>query len=113
MEAVTPEVAAPQAPIAPAAPVAPVAAPMAAPQAPIMESGGEVSSSGGIKGFFSSFNWLEAGLCILGVSALSYVIYYYRYKLTQDKMINNELQRQIDEIKMNVQTGMKGKYKTI
>lgn len=113
MEAVTPEVAAPQAPIAPAAPVAPVAAPMAAPQAPIMESGGEVSSSGGIKGFFSSLNWLEVGLSILGVSALTYVIYYYRYKLTQDKMINNELQRQIDEIKMNVQTGMKGKYKTI
>ncbi len=68
---------------------------------------------GRTKGFFKSLNWVEVGFSILGVAALTYVIHYYRYKLVQDKMINNELQRQIDEVKMNVQTAMKGKYKVI
>lgn len=77
-----------------------------------MESGG-VSSEGGVKGFLKSLNWIEVGLTILGVGALIFTIDYYRYKLREDKLINNELQRQIDEIKMNLQTNMKGKYKTI
>jgi hypothetical protein len=78
----------------------------------VMESGGTTESSKGTS-FFSNLNWMEVGFSILGVSALYYVIYYYRFKLKQDKMINNELQRQIDEVKMNVQSVMKGKYKTI
>ena len=80
-----------------------------------MENGGATPSGGGNSGgsFFSSLNWLEIGFSVLGVAALSYVIYYYRFKLKQDKLINNELQRQIDELKMNMQTNMKGKYKTI
>lgn len=79
-----------------------------------MAYGGETpSSSGGIKGFFQSLNWLEVGFSILGVATLATVIHYYKYKLKQDKMINNELQRQIDEIKMNMQTAPKAKAKTI
>tara|TARA_R110000868_G_scaffold101361_3_gene279066 strand:+ start:305 stop:649 length:345 start_codon:yes stop_codon:yes gene_type:complete len=79
-----------------------------------MENGGATPSGGNSSGsFFGSLNWLEVSFSILGVAALSYVIYYYRYKLKQDKLINNELQRQIDELKMNMQTNMKGKYKTI
>ena len=76
----------------------------------VMENGGTTSDS---KSFLQSLNWVEVGFSILGVAALTYVIFYYRFKLKQDKMINNELQRQIDELKMNVQSSMKGKYKTI
>jgi hypothetical protein len=87
---------------------------MATPLPMTMENGGATPSGGNSNGsFFSSINWLEIGFSVLGVAALSYVIYYYRFKLKQDKLINNELQRQIDELKMNMQTNMKGKYKTI
>jgi hypothetical protein len=101
-----------------AAPTSQVAAPapttpIAPETTPIMADGGEMDNGGGIKGFFKSLNWIEVGFSILGVAALTYVIHYYRFKLRQDKMINNELQRQIDEVKMNVQTAMKGKYKSI
>ena len=87
---------------------------MATPQPMTMENGGATPSGSNSSGsFFGSLNWLEVSFSILGVAALSYVIYYYRFKLKQDKLINNELQRQIDELKMNMQTNMKGKYKTI
>lgn len=72
-----------------------------------------INSGSSVSGYFNSLNWVEVGFGILGVAALSYLIFYYRYKLGEDKMINNELQRQIDEIKINLQTAMKGKYKTI
>lgn len=116
-------------PIAPTTPIAPATAPTSAP-APmptastptpmpnvVMADGGNTDSasndSGSGKSFWKSLNILEIGFSILGVASLSYVIYYYQFKLKQDKLINNELQRQIDEIKMNMQTNMKGKYKTI
>ena len=84
------------------------------PQPMTMENGGAMQSNNNNGGsFWSSLNYLEVSFSILGVAALSYVIYYYRFKLKQDKLINNELQRQIDELKMNAQTNMKGKYKTI
>lgn len=73
-------------------------------------SGNNASS---VKNFLSSLNLMEVGFAILGVASLSFVIYYYRFKLKQDKMINNEMQRQIDEVKMNLQTSMNGTYKTI
>ena len=79
---------------------------------PTMAEGG-ATSNGGVKSFFQSLNWVEVGFSILGVATLSYLIFYYRFKLQQDKMINNELQRQIDEVKMNLQTQLKTKYKTI
>jgi hypothetical protein len=109
-------------PIAPAIAPTPAPAPAPMPTAPtsapmpnvVMGEGGstEGGDSGG-KSFWKSLNLFEIGFSILGVASLSYVIYYYQFKLKQDKLINNELQRQIDEIKMNMQTNMKGKYKTI
>jgi hypothetical protein len=111
----------PTTPIAPATAPTPAPAPTPTPaptSAPmpnvVMGEGGstEGSDSGG-KSFWKSLNLFEIGFSILGVASLSYVIYYYQFKLKQDKLINNELQRQIDEIKMNMQTNMKGKYKTM
>lgn len=109
---------APTTPIAPAPTPAPAPMPIAPTSTPmpnvVMGEGGstEGGDSGG-KSFWKSLNLMEIGFSILGVASLSYVIYYYQFKLKQDKLINNELQRQIDEIKMNMQTNMKGKYKTI
>jgi hypothetical protein len=105
----------PQAVATPTPTPTPMATPdVATPQPMTMENGGATPSSSNSGGsFFSSINWLEVSFSILGVAALSYVIYYYRFKLKQDKLIDNELQRQIDELKMNMQTNMKGKYKTI
>jgi hypothetical protein len=110
-------------PIAPAPTPTPAPAPMPTASTPtpmpnvVMGEGGSTDSgsndSGSGKSFWKSLNILEIGFSILGVASLSYVIYYYQFKLKQDKLINNELQRQIDEIKMNMQTNMKGKYKTI
>jgi hypothetical protein len=96
-------------------PTPPVATPTPTPtptDAPIMAEGG-TTSEGGWKGFFGRINWLETTFAVLGVTALTYMVWYYRFKAKQDKMINNELQRQIDEIKMNVQGAMKSKYKSI
>jgi hypothetical protein len=49
----------------------------------------------------------------LGLTALIYTIHYYRFKSKEDKMVNNELQRQIDELKLNLQSALKNKYKSI
>jgi hypothetical protein len=106
------QTAAPAPTPAPVQTPAPTPAPATAPTTPVMADGGTTSSSG-IGGFFSQLNWLEVFFAVGGVAALAWVIYYYRFKLKQDKMINNELQRQIDEIKMNVQSTMKEKYKSI
>jgi hypothetical protein len=123
MEAITTPISTPSpAPVsnpAPALSPAPAPTPMVSTPNVQMADGGNVSSdsgsgsSNGITGFLKDLNWLEVGFSILGVSALAYVIYYYRFKLQQDKLINNELQRQIDEIKMNLQSNLKGKYKSI
>lgn len=86
--------------------------PVATTPAPQLAEGGN-TDGGGVKSFFQNLNWMEVGFSILGVSALAYVIYYYRFKVQQDKLINNELQRQIDEIRMNMQSNLKGKYKAI
>ena len=118
MEGTTPSVEAVATPTTPVAtPTTPVATPTPTPtptptDAPIMADGG-TTSEGGWKGFFGRINWLETTFAVLGVTALTYMVWYYRFKAKQDKMINNELQRQIDEIKMNVQGAMKSKYKSI
>ena len=78
-----------------------------------MADGGQTKSGNSITDFFKSLNVMEVGLSILSVTALFYIIHYYKFKMNEDKMINNELQKQIDEIKMNIQSTMKGKYKTI
>jgi hypothetical protein len=99
----------------PPTPVAPATAPaMPNVQAqPVMADGGNVSSESGVKNFFKGVNWTEVIFGALGVGALVYLIYYYRFKIQQDKLINNELQRQIDELKMNMQSKMKGNYKNM
>ena len=99
-----------------ASPAPAVAPTTPAPVAMTMENGGgmpSTSPSTNDGSFFKSLNWLEVAFGILGVASLTYVIFYYRFKLKQDKLINNDLQRQIDEVKMNVQGLMKNKYKTI
>jgi hypothetical protein len=112
---VQPAVATPQPQAMPMATPSPT--PQAIPQAtPQMADGGTTDSGSGdnsVKSFFNSFNLMETILLVMGVASLSYVIYYYRFKVQQDKLINNELQRQIDEIKMNLQSNLKGKYKAI
>lgn len=72
-----------------------------------------MSDGGSVGSFFDGWNWLEVGLTVLGVASMYYVVYYYRFKLQQDKMINNELQRQIDEIKINLKGNLKDKYQSI
>jgi hypothetical protein len=103
---------APQAPVVAPTPAPTPTPPVAAPvvvDTPIMQDGGSVSSNK--DGFFNSLNWMEVGFAVLGVTALLYATNYYRFKVKQDKMVNNEMQRNIDELKMNLQGLMKGKYK--
>jgi hypothetical protein len=88
--------------------------PMATPSPSTTPSSTMTMSEGGnVGGFFSGWNWLEVGLTILGVSTMYYVVYYYRFKLQQDKMVNNELQRQIDEIRINLKGNLKDNYQNI
>lgn len=77
----------------------------------VMESGGQTSSSSG--SFFSNINWVEVGFMILGTTALLYTIFYYKVELKKNKLINNRLNKQVDELKMNLQSLMKDKYKEI
>jgi hypothetical protein len=80
-----------------------------------MAEGGSVGSSSksGLANFFSGWNWLEIGLMTLGVAGVFYTINYYRFRVKSDKTENADIQRQLDEVKMNVQSAMKGKYQQI
>jgi hypothetical protein len=49
----------------------------------------------------------------LGVAGVFYTINYYRFRVKSDKTENADIQRQLDEVKMNVQSAMKGKYQQI
>lgn len=101
---------------APAPAPTPAPAPVVAAPSVAMADGGSTTQSvgeSGWRGFWSSLNIIEVALLIGGVAALASTIYYFRFKLQQDKMINNELQRQIDELKMNMQSALKGKYKNL
>jgi hypothetical protein len=44
---------------------------------------------------------------------LFHTINYYRYKQKESDVANKDMQRQLDEVKMNVQSAMKGKYQSI
>ena len=77
---------------------------------PIMANGGETSSG---TSFFKSINWLEFGFMVLGTTALLYTINYYKVQMEKTKLLNQRTARQIDELKMNLQSEMKGKYKEI
>lgn len=90
----------------------PVAATPAVTPPANMPPSGE-SSSDSINDFFKSINWMEAGFAILAALGLYYTIYYYRYKIKEGKVANSDMQRQLDELKMNVQGAMKGKYQSL
>lgn len=78
---------------------------------PVMANGGETSSSG--TSFFKSINWLEFGFMVLGTTALLYTINYYKVQMEKTKLLNQRTAKQIDELKMNLQSVMKTKYKEI
>jgi len=77
-----------------------------------MENGGSVNDDS-VKSFIKNVYWLVVFITSLGLTALIYTIHYYRFKSKEDKMVNNELQRQIDELKLNLQSALKNKYKSI
>lgn len=94
------------------APVPAVSAPVQAASAPVvMENGGQTSGSDA--SFFKNINWLQVGFMILGSAALLSVIFRYKIESEKRKLENERLSKQIDEVKMNVQSQMKGKYKEI
>ena len=74
------------------------------------ESGGFISDT---KSFFKSISALEVIVTTLGIVAMAVLIDYYRFKRKEDKLSNDDMQRQVDELKMNVQSAMKGKYQSI
>lgn len=90
----TPAPAAVSTPTPPAAPVA-----SAAPPAPFVESSG---SGGSVKEVLSSLNWVEVCFGILGSAALYYTIYYYRYKIGQQKTEYTTLANKIDEMEIKM-----------
>ncbi len=93
-------------------PVMPV--PMQQPPSPApavqFDNGGATNSTAS---FFKSLNWIEIGFMILGATAMLFTIKYYREKAVTDKANREQTQMQLDEVKMNLQTAMKGKYKTL
>lgn len=101
------------APVAPATTPAAVDSSVEAQPMPATSAPAKENTTNGFNDFIKSINWLEAGFAILGAIGLYYTIYYYRYKLKDDRVANSDTQRQIDEIKMNVQSAMKGKYQAL
>lgn len=93
---------------APVQTVAPTAAPT---NAASTNSGGINTSS--IKEFFKTVNWVNVGFLTLGALALMSVIHANRQRILNEKTVNSDHQRQLDELKMNLQTSMKGAYKTL
>lgn len=87
----------------------PAAATTTTAAAPMMAEGG--ATSGG--SFWKSLNWLEIGFMVLGATSLFVLIKYYRDKAKEDKKERSETQRQVDELKMNLQNALKNKYKTL
>jgi hypothetical protein len=100
-------------------PTPPTATPSVAQNATIGNEGGnvETKAEGGLvsdaKSFIKSVNWLEIGFMVLGALGIIYTINYYRYKQKESDVANKDMQRQLDEVKMNVQSAMKGKYQSI
>jgi hypothetical protein len=106
-----PPIAAGSVNLSPQPPVAQVDGGISVPTAtPVMANGGETSSG---TSFFKSINWLEFGFMVLGTTALLYTINYYKVQMEKTKLLNQRTARQLDELKMNLQSAMKGKYKEI
>jgi hypothetical protein len=87
------------------------------PQSNASGGGVEMKAEGGIindtKNFFKSISALEVIMTTLGIVAMAVLIDYYRFKRKEDKLANDDMQRQVDELKMNVQSALKGKYQSI
>lgn len=98
-------------PVVAATPQAPVT--IGATATPIMENGGQTSSGDGWGSFLKNTNWLQVGFMILGSYALLTVVRYYQIESQKNRLANNRLRKDIDEVKMNLQSQMKGKYKEI
>jgi hypothetical protein len=94
---------------APVSPVAPVA-PMPAPDASMNNMPMPASPYGQQKfDILRDVNWTETLLFGLFGTAFAYVIFYYRFKLKEDKIINSDIQRQLDNQNMRigkVETGL-------
>lgn len=80
---------------------------------PPMGEPAAMMENGGVVGFLKGLNWVQVGFMMLGSAALFYTMYYYKVQLSRNKLINDKLQKQIDEVKMNVQSTMKKNYKEI
>jgi len=69
---------------------------------PILENK-KPSNSFSYNSFFASLNWVEITFGIIGSAALFYTIYYYRYKIQIDKLFNNNLQKQINTLNLEIE----------
>jgi hypothetical protein len=97
--------AAPAAAPAAAAPApAPTPAPAAAPAAPApMPAAASASSGSGTwKDAFKSINYIEVGFGALGVAALYYMIYYYRFNIQSAKSFQVDMRNKIDDMEMKL-----------
>jgi len=94
---------------APAPQVGTPAIPQVATPTPVMANGGETSGGS----FFKNINWVEIGFMVLGSAALIYTMHYYKVQLQKNKLFQTRTSKQIDELKMNLQSVMKNKYKEI
>lgn len=77
-----------------------------------MESGGATNVSSWNE-FFKTLNLIEVGFLVLGATSLYFIIYYYNRRTMYEKNQLLDIQKQLDEIKMNLRSSMKEKYKTI
>jgi hypothetical protein len=80
---------------------------------PNMESGGATNITSSWNEFLKSLNIIEVGFMILGATSLYFIIYYYNRRAMSEKSEMMDIQKQLDEIKMNLRSSMKEKYKNI
>jgi hypothetical protein len=79
---------------------------------PKMESGG-IANNSSWNEYLKSLNAIEIGFLILGATSLYFIIYYYNRRTVFEKNQLLDIQKEIDEIKMNLKNSMKDKYKNI
>lgn len=99
--------------VAPPAPAPPpgvtvLNAPPSAPPAPIVAAdGGEMPMPQGESPtgkFLKNINWLEMGFLVLLAAGAYYTIYYHRFKIKEDKIANDDMRRDLDELQAKVAT---------
>lgn len=88
-----------------APPVAAAPTPTPAPAPSVVMAAPVAPMDGGSENFvdiLKSFNWIEIGFGILGVTALLYTIHYYKSNIELAKTKRSEAQNQIDELTMKI-----------